>query len=1122
MGGKNLGLFSQTGRGAAEVDRVSTDLVAGWACFHDNSERVVVEVLVDGVVVASTVANNFRPDLKQLGISDGYSGFQLEFPARCFDGASHVVILREASTQALLTREPVALEFAQKPVDAGLIGLFEHVDRRGTVSGWAMKRSAPDVPVTVDVLVDGVAVVSRPTDIIRPDLISAGISKGRSGFNISIPSSAFSSLMHEVSIAIDGQPLGGGSKTLDWSSDATLLIARGRGGELLVELRGWPGTSAVAELLVNGVSIDSVVLQKDEDDRVSGVWSSRNDLLKNRINACQAVFRDGSGIVLRSDVILWHREEYAIEIESANFESISGWVVKLRDERPVDLGLYDCGNLIATVTADLDRNDVQKELCLSSGRCGFKFSLPKWGGKAGKNFEIRDNELDLPIGQIWIGYRYDALTALARYAAKQDHLNAQEILAPALIQLISSSKDDVIYHFRKSSSGSIDSDQFGVDVVIPVYAGALETVECIESVLSVKNGTNHRVIIVNDSSNDPIIIKYLDSIEKNDNVLILHRNKNGGFSEAVNIGLIVSGSNDAVILNSDTVVQDNWLDRLTSAAATDDRIATVTPLSNNGEICTFPYICKSLPVQSSTIAALVDQTAAQKNKGEVRDIPVGVGFCLFVRRKAINEIGLLDAAKWGRGYGEEVDFCLKAAARGWRNVVAGDIFVVHRGGVSFGEEKKKLIFENSKEISKLYPFFDDLVHRFISTDPLRPLRRRIAYQLLDGLLPKKRFLHLVHDFGGGTEKYVNDICALIEAEGGGVAILRSGKEGDVRLSFRLAGNNLDGLFLDDHNEEYGAGDISQLLKDLEQLGFQKIFVHSPLNMNQKLFDWISGRDYDISIHDYSWTCPRVHLYVDKGVYCGEDLQNCNACVRINEPHRGARDLVRRAGFDVGLYRANLARVVASAGRVFCGANDVKERLERHGFQGNYRVIAHPLPEEAEYHPLVMRRDQAGKIRVGVFGAISDIKGFHQLVECIDLAVSGDTPIEFVVFGYTMKDSIINNKRNVQITGKYEEKDLRFLIEKHAPDVALFLNQVPETFSYTLSYCLMIGLWPIVTDIGAPAERVRAAQFGTVIPLELEAAGIIRAIVNTTTKNRAHSPIKPSISLPKSLHEYGYD
>lgn len=157
-----------------------------------------------------------------------------------------------------------------------------------------------------------------------------------------------------------------------------------------------------------------------------------------------------------------------------------------------------------------------------------------------------------------------------------------------------------------------------------------------------------------------------------------------------------------------------------------------------------------------------------------------------------------------------------------------------------------------------------------------------------------------------------------------------------------------------------------------------------------------------------------------------------------------------------------------------------------------------------------------------FSVLINAGWYYRLAECIDLAASSDAPIEFVIFGYTMKDSSISNKKNVQIIGKYEEKNLHFLVENHAPDVALFLNQVPETFSYTLSYCLMVGLWPIVTDIGAPAERVRSAQFGTVVPLEIEAADIIRAIVNTTTKNRTNFPKIPLIHLPNNLRDYGYE
>ena len=57
---------------------------------------------------------------------------------------------------------------------------------------------------------------------------------------------------------------------------------------------------------------------------------------------------------------------------------------------------------------------------------------------------------------------------------------------------------------------------------------------------------------------------------------------------------------------------------------------------------------------------------------------------MAVRRAAAESLGFFDEAAFGRGYGEENDFCRRAALAGWRNVLCEDAFVVHRGGQSFG------------------------------------------------------------------------------------------------------------------------------------------------------------------------------------------------------------------------------------------------------------------------------------------------------------------------------------------------------------------------------------------------------------------------------------------------------
>ena len=76
---------------------------------------------------------------------------------------------------------------------------------------------------------------------------------------------------------------------------------------------------------------------------------------------------------------------------------------------------------------------------------------------------------------------------------------------------------------------------------------------------------------------------------------------------------------------------------------------------------------------------------AAANDGKTIYAPTAVGFCMWVRRKAWQQAGGFDTI-FGRGYGEEVDFCCKVAKLGWCHLIAADVFVFHEGGVAFGNE----------------------------------------------------------------------------------------------------------------------------------------------------------------------------------------------------------------------------------------------------------------------------------------------------------------------------------------------------------------------------------------------------------------------------------------------------
>ena len=118
----------------------------------------------------------------------------------------------------------------------------------------------------------------------------------------------------------------------------------------------------------------------------------------------------------------------------------------------------------------------------------------------------------------------------------------------------------------------------------------------------------------------------------------------------------------------------------------------------------------------------VDALFSEMNAGKVVEIPTGVGFCMYLRRAAIDEVGVFDEEAFGRGYGEENDWCLRATAKGWQHLLAADVFVYHAGGASFGDEAREYQANALAVISERYPDYERQIATFIEADPMEPAR----------------------------------------------------------------------------------------------------------------------------------------------------------------------------------------------------------------------------------------------------------------------------------------------------------------------------------------------------------------------------------------------------------------
>lgn len=266
-----------------------------------------------------------------------------------------------------------------------------------------------------------------------------------------------------------------------------------------------------------------------------------------------------------------------------------------------------------------------------------------------------------------------------------------------------------------------------VTIIVPVYDNSVATRACFESLLDDDCSVPRRILAVDDASPDPAIRVMLDRLARSGAIELLRNPANLGFIRAVNRALDRITDEDVVLLNADTVVPRQWLERL-QAVARGRGIGTVTPLSNNGELVSMPQPFRANPLPDRTRLAEIDEELRRLDHPAV-DMPNGVGFCMYVRNAALRAVGRLDETRYERGYLEEVDYCLRIREAGFRNVCAPNVLVGHAGEASFGAGKRALVIANQAALLRRWPDIEADTAAFVLRDPLQPLRRALAWTM---------------------------------------------------------------------------------------------------------------------------------------------------------------------------------------------------------------------------------------------------------------------------------------------------------------------------------------------------------------------------------------------------------
>lgn len=607
-----------------------------------------------------------------------------------------------------------------------------------------------------------------------------------------------------------------------------------------------------------------------------------------------------------------------------------------------------------------------------------------------------------------------------------------------------------------------------VDVIIPVYRGFNDTINCIYHVLTSSNELGFNTIVINDKSPEEQLSEFLRKLQCLGLIMLIENEENLGFVKTVNKGMQIS-NRDVILLNSDTEVYNNWIDRI-YAHTEDNNVFTITPLSNNATICSYPDWPNDNPYMFEVPFSKIDSLTNQVNKGNNIEIPTGVGFCMFIKRKALNKIGFFNEEAFSKGYGEENDFCMRAQEVGGKNILAYDVFVRHTGEVSFAESAKIEKEKGLKSLLMLHPDYNKKVHDHIKKDPGKKYR-----QLLDlariGLINECRenVLIISHNWGGGILRYLKDRLKSERKKNRNLLVITPDDENSSIWNLNAIDSvnvpNLSGLSFEDDQINW---------KDwLSLLNISHVEIHSLAGWDEIVIKqipiWCNKLEinYQFFFHDYLSVCPNIHLINADGQLCHPEKNNiCTFC----------RD---EYSIDTTVWRSKYYALLKGASRLSAPSTDTVRRVECIFNDLSVECIPH-----LEEHKVVElnKKKPDGNLTIGIIGAIGIHKGSEVVLDCVKYSEEQERTIAFNLIG-TINNSELENYNNIEITGRYEEDDVYRMIEESNVDVIFIPSIWPETYCYTLSIGINSNKPVAAFDLGAQRDRLMEYEKGIIIPYE---------------------------------------
>lgn len=624
-----------------------------------------------------------------------------------------------------------------------------------------------------------------------------------------------------------------------------------------------------------------------------------------------------------------------------------------------------------------------------------------------------------------------------------------------------------------------------VAVIVPIYNAADDLEVCIDR-LRRYSPSNLDVILIDDCSPDPRISEILNRAMSCKNFTVLRNEKNMGFTKTVNRGLQEIGRKHAILLNSDARVTPGWTQGMLRAASSRPRVATVTAMSDRAGAFSAPKLGNDNVLPAGVDEITYARAFRRRSLGFYPVVPTGNGFCMFVNRSCIDEVGGLDAEAFPRGYGEENDFCMRAGRVGWTHLIDDCTYVFHDRSKSFGDSKADLLAAGRQVLDSRYPEYKTAI-RVFSTSPEIAMARFRARQALSDCsgvtagLPA--ILFVVATQTGGTPQTNMDLMQelteemspwLLHCDSNRVTLSRLNGSSMQEVRTHVLSEPVDPL--SHRSGEYDAvvGEWLEIVRPaivhIRHLAWHSLSLPSLAKSR--------GSSVVFSFHDFYTLCPSVKLLDENGNFCAG---KCTASEGECSIELWSADRLPKIKHSwVHVWRKRFSEVLRDCDAYVTTSESARERIVQSLELDANKFFVIPHGRSFMHMDQLRQHPQHGEpIRILVPGNISSAKGREVMTALLEHDKAG--LLEFHILGKASNPDELKKYKRLVVHGQYARDDFVRRVAAIGPHLGAVFSIWDETYCHTLTELWSAGVPALVFDFPTVAGRVRASGAGWVLP-----------------------------------------